>query len=1621
MERNAQEFRPNVVLASAIYSGLSALVNLAYNRKSSQTIKQYDQIKKIWEKTRREKRAGRKVGSHDYSSVQNVESALRNLYFKMLWKSTRQYGNRESKRVYSWREGTVGPLNALLNFAGAVLRDTLVPRYPFPDPDLYERREYPDGQKRLLPKSVADKIPVEKNVKVQVRAGYRGNSKNPRVLLSHPTLPALDFGDMIRAHLVELCRQCFINNVPRGESQRYIRLLTHRLIPFLDWVYTRGKTGRKNFYPGADEELRKVVLEIRTHFGTQSGREEGISRKIERISSDVGVNFLIEKIESIRANCQEDYIKEKCETILNHIEDGIVTDIDISKFIEEVTQKSAREGNDWHRILLSGFPHPRSLKEVVFVGDTLLQTTAGLQYLAEVPVKGKTGAGKIDLVLFVRTKKREGHYIWTPVLILEIKTKTGFNFNLYGKRPRTKKPQVFVPVLNAWKRSLTEPEWNTMVKSVPPKFHLDQLDAYEDSLLSEYNALIGNTRPLTQLWKGVVTLDVTQDFSSTKRAFDQLVEQLVDRIIEGKFKGQWKTLTTSKIGDESAPSIAITMTPASGDISILKSIEPQTSVNLEDPFKERIEDDTFFTQYVSVPSPTSSGKSAAWLSKNWHLLNHLAELEETSPNNDFVWIDLLGDYPTKRMIEMRFGLDTLRKKNRINKKDHTRLSRMLARIQFACLREETDNFLFENDSTGIEQVREIIQSTSSNTTNRVVVVDGWSDLDKMLPITNRKNLSVLEITLLQILKETAQEVIWIDSGVDHPLMNKTYQRSCVSPLFYSSPRKQVIDEILWNLPTAPRKMGWVSPQYDDSRIIIQDLPTSHPPWITVIHVPYLRGWTKKFSAAAVRSPIIDVTEHLGNLNQQQSMYGRSFQSASIQVRYDAIGEESIDSVKERALTLIPSLRRKQKGDISEDDSADWEISYISVDSEIIQPGLMSRLQLDVNQSPPTPNRSSTSKDIYVDAEHITRGWIHKTPPEDEDTSSLTSRRAPHVYSQIRPDIDTLETRRREIQRIATAAEYLTRTTRYNDSLFREIVSICDYDRSIPVDEGYLLAILQQIRDAILRKNEPRQLWKLLLDTRRNSADLLNTQNQRALRLAQSYNPEILELYGMNLFLAIVSVADKILKNVEPYVCKTLWPAIARWQFYQMGFEQEDDGTFEQRYDFQTIHSNLLWRAKQMQKTTPTQDSRFTEQFGQLLWREGSDDGHSWLLFPSFKNTMFGALLENQMSAYLRQGWYRGVIDPEKVKEKAEDALSREGWNEFSIVLVDVNTQRVLFAKTEGEQGEEWNLVGAFEYGNPPKDQSQPVRWIRLSHPLPETFLALHGFTPGSPPPDISVQCDPVLNEASEWTGVVRDVTCFLTIDIEKKVYKIELLEGSTAIAQKETNSTDDVISFLRFPLRKGEYFSTPDGTYLRWNPMQDIVYDDVATEDVDRKLDPYSLSIFKPLIHRSSFFPDSYALPATCEEFLRTKKGNDITLRIIVDEQKKNIGTKKYLKVQLEGVKKSGLVRFENENMGIFDVALLTECDQFVDMELGRRHNVSINVESLAPLRLAHLLSEFPKLQSIISSHIEDLQLSEADEYEEGVEGDHEYVEPEAEYIEPEFEEGLEEELEYIEPDHDSE
>ena len=167
----------------------------------------------------------------------------------------------------------------------------------------------------------------------------------------------------------------------------------------------------------------------------------------------------------------------------------------------------------------------------------------------------------------------------------------------------------------------------------------------------------------------------------------------------------------------------------------------------------------------------------------------------------------------------------------------------------------------------------------------------------------------------------------------------------------------------------------------------------------------------------------------------------------------------------------------------------------------------------------------------------------------------------------------------------------------------------------------------------------------------------------------------------------------------------------------------------------------------------------------------------------------------------------------------------------------------------------------------------------------------------------------------------------------------------------------------------------------------------------DGKREIYNLSIFKPLIHRSSFYPDTYTLPAICVDYLGMKSGDDIVLRISVDKQLKDLHKRKYLKVHLDGLKKRGhFTEIENEYMGIFDVALLAECGQLLDLDSNLKHDFTIEAESLVNLRVAHMLTDYSQLHDTILAHIDELESAETDEVDEEFEEDwdeeHEFDQP---------------------------
>jgi hypothetical protein len=1360
-------------------------------------------------------------------------------------------------------------------------------------------------------------------------------------------------------------------------------LLINRLKSFLDWVYTQGETGRKDFFPDADRELRKIVLEIRSLYGNRIGRSERITNAYDSEHREPAVDLLRIKTSETFKGTNDEIVKEQCIDILDKIDQGLIVNRDVAKLMGHVLSMSQREGNDWHRVLLSDLHHPPSLKSVILAGDTMLDSPSDVLIAGELPVIGLEGRGKVDITVFVR-REISSRVVWTPVMLLELKTKTAFNFNLYSERSRSGKD--YLPSSYVWKTALTDEEWSRTINSRPSTDALVQLTTYERGLLQEYREIVvDDPTPPTSLWKGVVLIDTQQRYSLVFDAFNDMLHSITNRLYTlGTRIQEWSSynLQTQDVEVFDSPRIAIILTPDPGPSHLIGGTVQVEDLYPEDPFEHRIRDDRHLTVYISVASPTSFGVSAAWISKNWHLLNHLHEISKTKEKRGkIIWLDLLGDYPTTKLLKTRFALERAHINREIPTRQYRALSNLLENIEFIGLDREINEFLSGSLDLDPKILKTMIESFLDG--EATIVVDGWADVGYLIPSSHQHLRRVLEKMLLDALPQNNTEVIWVEGGAPHTKMNSTFQRKCIRPLSHDSLKRTQIDEVIWNLPVAPRVFGWQTPNRTDERIIIQDTPTSVPPRITSVQIPGLGDWARRFRGASERNKSIDIS-----MRVRSPLYGLRASLASVQEE----SRTSFTLAPQDVMTLAPSLLRSRTGDVVLESEQDDDSTRVAVSRPLLlqKPSISSTDFLHLCPIHPVP-RPNKSKKRYHALGKMTRGWMYgsiPSPVEYIENWQGVTRRPLLTKSTPRSEIDTKETRRNELRRLLHASRFLKKSVRSFSDLtvcLDRTIDICEQVLSGPRDEDVLLEALRAVKKHILSNTEREEVWRLLHPTRQNIAQVLNSDNRVVLQRILAETKDVLMLYGNNLLFAVLAAADETLDDISSPEIRTLWSAIAEWQLYQMGFRFQESSEYRStpRYDFQAIYSNLLWRSKKMREISQPSKPQLIERFGQAIWKE--DDGRFdiWFVFPGRIGGEFvGGLTLNQPSIVLRRGWYRCEIDPELLKTTAEDTLKK--WSRTPVLITSIEGYELLWMKVESKEGEVWSCLGVFEYGSPPNRSAYPVRWVALGEPPTELDIAVRGYLPSSlPPSGLDKSINSVLRKVQSWTGNIQNVTCVASLDVIKGMYRIECQKSDSSkevLASKDTPYTIEVIEFLRYPSRTGEYLTADDGhTHLRWDPLKDVEYRDVIVGNQEW----IRMTFLKPLVYRRSFFPDFYHIPQTCRDLLKTKNGDDIKLIVSFDPNAKSRGMRKYTCISLEGISRESLLcSFEDESMRIYDIALFAECEQLIDVHNQTRHDVEIIVKNPQDVRLPDL-SEYDRIHSAIISVIEEGQQEEDIEEED--------------------------------------
>ncbi|MHA1492620.1 MAG: hypothetical protein ACTSRQ_01250 [Candidatus Thorarchaeota archaeon] len=138
---------------------------------------------------------------------------------------------------------------------------------------------------------------------------------------------------------------------------------------------------------------------------------------------------------------------------------------------------------------------------------------------------------------------------------------------------------------------------------------------------------------------------------------------------------------------------------------------------------------------------------------------------------------------------------------------------------------------------------------------KVIIVTGADFLRDATPSSHREKFSELLDHLLSSLPDDENTtIVWFDSPAPSVEKSIPYSTRALIPYYETSPLGEMVTEIIWNLPIAPRsavqpekwKLSTIgdAPMYDDIRAIIRHSPTDLR--MELIHVPFLRGWSKRF-------------------------------------------------------------------------------------------------------------------------------------------------------------------------------------------------------------------------------------------------------------------------------------------------------------------------------------------------------------------------------------------------------------------------------------------------------------------------------------------------------------------------------------------------------------------------------------------------------------------------------------------------------------------------------------------------------------------------------------------------------------------------------------------------------
>ena len=809
---------PGKVIAQAHSLGLKALVNLLRERTIKETHFLYTEAKNRLDTAMDHWLLSLNQNKPNFSKVAALEKKLRDLELENIWTTTASYGNIEFKRVRNEKKGIVGPLNKLINIFGAELRNYFLLINPLESP-----------------------VVIGKQKKKTIW-GYVSSSMGDIPVAHGGDLPELDLADMIRSHGRELCRKAFIFGVSTNDFNSYSRLLIRRLSKFIDYVYTDGKYGDKNFLRNwskstnrmkcADDVLGGIVDELDCLYGKTKSHRITPSKIGNVPETQPTKKFFDEQIDRLHTpkNKKKARVWIKYLRSLTTSKKPKLRTKDAEHIYGMVRNKARWEGTKYHNLITDGLPQPFNVESVVLGGDQFLQSGEETLVVKELRVRTSEGIGRIDLAVFGRTEinnpKKPGIIsVLKPLGIFEIKTRTSFNWDIQTKKSKGKRTKV-VPKFRLRRRVLDNNEWENVIAEIPFPNEATQLELYAEGLVREYRSLTGD-ESISDILKGIILLDSQFDLGLNRNAVHYFVNYLLDNQNMTKIDTSCDRILFRSKNPIAERAALVIHAPKKEQTEVLKSERtPLRDSEIYDPFTQAEKMSSRHIIYLSANSSSRSGYTASWIAKYLHGLQYIQKLCSESKSVPVTLLDLSGVLKHRDLTRVRL---------RVSHQDSV-VQTFFDEIEIVDLSSSIDDFLFNGGN--LPDIESILSD------ERLLIISGWQLIEESLPPRLRPALNELERYLVQRIHQSKCSSLWFLDPRPDEKTSRIYRRRCLKPFWDSSPHNQVVTDIVWNLPIRPYTSIQTTPMLDDLRVIIHESKDSIN--AELVEMPYLKDWSSRF-------------------------------------------------------------------------------------------------------------------------------------------------------------------------------------------------------------------------------------------------------------------------------------------------------------------------------------------------------------------------------------------------------------------------------------------------------------------------------------------------------------------------------------------------------------------------------------------------------------------------------------------------------------------------------------------------------------------------------------------------------------------------------------------------------